>query len=125
MLKYSAGLPATALRPRLRPRTFPYHHCWTPPSSSTTRGAYSLYLAGTWRSNMSAGSQMWSSTLMRMRSSARIGQLLGLPAAEAPRRANGGAGVNRQGRAGDIAGGVGHEVEDGVGHVLGLDEGDV
>ena len=36
---------------------------------STTRGAASLYRAGTCASNMSAGSAMWSSTLIRIRSS--------------------------------------------------------
>src|SRR5437867_8509258 len=31
----------------------PYHHCWVPSSPTTTLGAWSRYLAGTWASNMS------------------------------------------------------------------------
>src|SRR4051812_39259025 len=47
----------------------PYHHCWiSPPCSSTTRGIWSRYFSGTWASNIVAGSQMWSSTLMSVKS---------------------------------------------------------
>src|SRR6478735_604505 len=43
-----------------------------PSSSSTTRGAWSRYFSGTCPSNMSRGSQMWSSTLTRISSSGLI-----------------------------------------------------
>ena len=51
--------PDVAVVPLLRCRLVP----------STTRGAWSRYFAGTCASNMSAGSPMWSSTLMRIMSS--------------------------------------------------------
>ena len=57
-LYISRGLPATALRPRLRPFFSPYHHCWKPWASVSIRGVSSRYLAETWPSNMSAGSAM-------------------------------------------------------------------
>src|ERR1700754_3121320 len=68
----SAGQDTTAFSP-LTPCGLPWYIHWsTPLSSTTTIGASALYLAGTWRRNMSGGSTTWSSMLTRIRSSASI-----------------------------------------------------
>ena len=68
----SFGFPAEAETPSPRPLISPYHHCCPPEESLTTRGACSRYLFGTLASNMSAGSMIWSSTLIKISSFASI-----------------------------------------------------
>ena len=65
----SGGRPATAFKPTLG--------IWLPSNSQTSlpsvlrsrRGALSFHFSGRWLSNMSGGSQTWSSTLTRIISS--------------------------------------------------------
>jgi hypothetical protein len=66
----SLGRPATALRPMLGMVAPSNTQTSSPASLRSTRGKRSFHLAGVWSANMSGGSTRWSSTLIRIRSSA-------------------------------------------------------
>src|SRR6266511_2902071 len=73
MLYSSGGRPATALSPMLGISAPSYTHTSVPSSLRTDLGANCIHFSRRCPSNRSRGSTTWSSTLTRIRSSARIG----------------------------------------------------
>ena len=66
----SDGHPTVAAMPNGVEVASPWNtHSSVPSSLRTTLGAWSRHFAGTWFSNMSGGSTMWSSMLTRIISS--------------------------------------------------------
>src|SRR5262249_10475281 len=75
MLYSSGGRPATALSPMFGITLSSYIHT-SMPSRCTFLGANSIHFSGRCPSKRSGGSTTWSSTLTRIRSSARMGSPL-------------------------------------------------
>src|SRR5918996_1948137 len=119
MLYSSGRRPATALSPMLGITLSSYTQT-SMPSRCTFFGAYSIHFSGRWPSKRSGGSTTWSSTLTRIRSSARI--VSPLSAEEHRQRGRGperhAGDVRRLGRRVETQ--VGEPIEDLLEHHTGL-----